>query len=700
MAWLVRWFKWLIYPTSFTVASATATVSIWNPYQIEYTITPSNATNKKINWSSSNTAVATVDSKWVITAVSVWTCTITWVYSYDWTTRTISVTTSQVAVSAVSLDKNTMRVPMRWNWWLHATVYPANASNKNIIWTSSDDSIATVEWWLVKFKKNWNCTITATTEDWWFTDTCAVTCYIPAAWVYLDYDKLTITYWSTQSLTATVNPPNADDKSITWSSSDINVATVNDWVITYVTNWNCIITCTTVDWWHTATCKIISNNIPATWVTLNKHELTLVPWIPQQLTATISPSNVSNKNVTWTSSDTSKATVNSSWVVTYVAAWSCTITCTTVDWWFTDSCEVTCAIPVESVSLNKTSAIIVQWWTIQLVATINPSNATIQDVTRTSSNSNIAKVSPNWLVTFVALGNCTITVTTDEWWKTATCSISCQRMDQCRWYTWSAQPRTVPATWNYCIEVWWAQWWGSYWSNPWAKWWYAAWKICLTQWCVLNIYVWWQWWTSNSIWCHSWISWWRNWWWSWWWTCYSGWCSSTWWWWWWTDVRFNWSTLCNRFIVAWWWAWWGTQIYGGTYKYSCWWWGWTTWCWTWWWTQNSAKNNWGFWQWANAWANHTWRSTTPGWGWWWYWWWWCCLNDSAWGSSALVYASWWSSYTYTSSTCWNHPNKWCLWSLPLMTNAVCCACDNSFPTAAWWTETWHSWNWCVRIRIV
>lgn len=425
-------------------------------------------------------------------------------------------------------------------------------------------------------------------------------------------------------------------------------------------------------------------------------------WSTYEIPYEIVPDNSTNQKINWSSSNTNIATV-SNWIVTPVDEGTVTITGVTDYGNYTDtiSIEIT-VVPVTWITLNESSITVNAWETFQLEATITPADAWDQRVTWSSSNTSVATVSSNWLVTYVGDGNATITVTTNDGWYTATCSVECISfvpVDTCFWYTWWQQTITLePHT--YCIEVWWAQGWGSYNNNPWAKWAYAAWTIEFTSQTTLYIYVWWQWWCSSSIWCHSWIAWWYNWWWTWWWTYYSSWSSSTGWGWGGTDVRYNWTTLYNRFIVAWGWAGWWTQSYGSYYYYSCWWWWAVNGCWTWWWTQTSAGQNWSFWQWANAYANINWRSTVPWWGWWWYWGWWCSYNDSGWASSALVCASGWSSYTYTSSTCWNHPNKACLWSLPLMTNAVCCWCWSNFPTASWSTETWHSWCGCVRIRSI
>lgn len=274
-------------------------------------------------------------------------------------------------------------------------------------------------------------------------------------------------------------------------------------------------------------------------------------------------------------------------------------------------------------------------------------------------------------------------------------------VDICFWYTWAAQWWTVPSTQEYCIEVWGAQW-GNSPSSSYVWWygWYAAGKICLTEWCKLCIYVGWQPDTCTLMWCYS--CWWN------WWGCWRVWCySGSWvyaqWWWGGTDVRYGWTTLCHRFIVAWWGAWGVCGNCQSTNMATAWAWGWTCWCspaWAnWVGKQTAAWSRWSFGQGAtwgtdNNYKNHAW------WGWgWWYWggas---CCKSDS---NKTLQCCAWWGSwYTYTSSTCWNHPNASCLSDLPFMTDAVCCSWSWTIPTPTWWSQTWWQWDWCVRIRSV
>lgn len=158
-------------------------------------------------------------------------------------------------------------------------------------------------------------------------------------------------------------------------------------------------------------------------VTPNSLEMTKGDSSP--LTVSYLPVNANqNKDITWTSSNTGVAVVSSDGTVTAKANGSATITATS-KLGLKATCSVTVKdIAVSSISVNPTSATISNGSSKQLTATINPSNATNKGVTWTSSNSSIATVDSNGLVTAKSTGNVTITVTAlGDTTKKATCSI-------------------------------------------------------------------------------------------------------------------------------------------------------------------------------------------------------------------------------------------------------------------------------------
>ena len=231
-------------------------------------------------------------------------------------------------------------------------------------------------------------------------------------------------------LTATIQPSNATNKSVTWTSSNNAVASVSSFgFVTAQAAGTARITVTTQDGSRTAYCDVTvsTTNIPVTGVSLSQTTMSLTPGGTGQLTATIQPSNATNKNVTWTSSNNAVASVSSSGLVTAQAAGTARITVTTQDGSRTAYCDVTVSttnISVTSVSLNQTTMSLTAGGTDQLTAAIQPSNATNKNVTWTSSNSAVAAVSSSGLVTAQAAGTARITVTTQDSSRTAYCDVT------------------------------------------------------------------------------------------------------------------------------------------------------------------------------------------------------------------------------------------------------------------------------------
>lgn len=139
---------------------------------------------------------------------------------------------------------------------------------------------------------------------------------------------------NTDTLIATLNPANATNNNVIWTSNNPSVATVDaNGKITGISAGNAAVTVTTADGNKTATCSITvsQSTVPVESVSLNKSTDTLTVGQTDTLAATINPSNATNKNVTWTSSNTSIATVDANGKVTGVAAGNAVVTVTTTD---------------------------------------------------------------------------------------------------------------------------------------------------------------------------------------------------------------------------------------------------------------------------------------------------------------------------------------------------------------------------------
>ena len=315
--------------------------------QLTATVSPSNASVKDVRWKSSSTSVATVSSSGLVTAVSEGTTTITVTTEDGNKTATCKVTVKKkvISVTGVSLDKTSILLMKGETSQLIATISPSNATNKNVSWRSSSTSIATVSSsGLITAVGGGTATITVTTEDGTKTATCQVEVRVHVTGVSLDKTELSLTEGDAWRLTATVNPADAWNRNLSWKSSSTSVATVSSsGLVTAVSEGTATITVTTEDGSKTATCKVTVKKkvISVTGVSLNTTSISLTEGETNQLTATVIPSNATNKNVSWKSSSISVATVSSIGLVKGVSAGTATITVTTVDGGYSATCKVT-----------------------------------------------------------------------------------------------------------------------------------------------------------------------------------------------------------------------------------------------------------------------------------------------------------------------------------------------------------------------
>ena len=275
-------------------------------------------------------------------------------------------------------------------------------------------------------------TITVTTEDGGMTATCKVyvnTATVAVTGVMLNKTETTILEGSSETLVATVLPENATNRNVSWKSSDEAVATVDaNGKVTGVKAGEAVITVTTEDGKKTNTCKVTvkSNTVNVRGVVLNKTSISIPIGEDETLAAKVLPENATNQNVTWSCKNPEIASVDANGKVTGIKAGMTIVTVTTEDGGKTADCAVNVSerhISVMGVELNKTEFIFQVGDSETLVASIKPENASNKKVTWVSDKPEIATVDANGKVTGVKAGVATITVTTDDGGKTATCKV-------------------------------------------------------------------------------------------------------------------------------------------------------------------------------------------------------------------------------------------------------------------------------------
>ena len=249
--------------------------------------------------------------------------------------------------------------------------------------------------------------------------------------VILDKTDLTLDVNDTEKLTATVNPNDATNKTVTWKSDKPEIVEVDsNGNVTAKAAGTATITATADG--KSASCKVTVNGQPATVpvqsVELNQTTLELIAGKEATLTATVKPDDATNKTVTWSSNNETVATVDNNGKVTAKAAGEATITAKVGDKQVTCNVKVTAAeVAVESVTLDQSSLELIAGKEATLTATVKPDNATNRTVAWESDATNVATVDNSGKVTAVSEGTATITAKAGE--QTATCKITVTKAD-------------------------------------------------------------------------------------------------------------------------------------------------------------------------------------------------------------------------------------------------------------------------------
>ena len=230
--------------------------------------------------------------------------------------------------------------------------------------------------------------------------------------IILSADNMSLLVGQTEKLTATVQPDNTTDKTITWKSDNEAVATVSsDGTVTAVSVGIANITATCGK--ATATCKVTVNPVEATGVILSADNMSLLVGQSEKLTATVEPDNTTDKTITWKSDNEAVATVSSDGTVTAVSVGTANITA--ICGKATATCKVTVnPILIESITISPEFISEKEGQRIQLTVTILPEDATDKSLEWSSSDESVASVSQSGIVQIHKIGYARITATAKD----------------------------------------------------------------------------------------------------------------------------------------------------------------------------------------------------------------------------------------------------------------------------------------------
>ncbi len=408
--------------TGISLDRSSVTVNVGSTFQFLGMVMPSNASEKRIKWSSDNTSVATIGSSGVLKGVKAGSAVIT-ATSYDGNyTAKCKVTVVQ-PVTGITISDKSAKISAGKSKTVTCSVLPSNATNKSVIWSSSNEKVATVSKGVITAKKAGSAVITVKTADGGFSAACNVTVIVPVTGVSVSVSSVEVPKGATRVVTAAVKPSDATNKTVKWSSSNEKVAKINSsGKITGVAKGTATITCKTSDGSFKASCTVTVVQLVEK-VKLDATYLTLQAGKYKTLTAKISPSSASNTKVKWKSSDKKVAEVSSKGVVKAIGAGTATITATSADGNAKATCKVTVTQPATGIKLNKKKDTVAIGKKLTLKATVLPSNATNKKVTWISENTDRATVSSKGVVKGIAQGYVTITAKTADGKYSASCKV-------------------------------------------------------------------------------------------------------------------------------------------------------------------------------------------------------------------------------------------------------------------------------------
>lgn len=330
----------------------------------------------------------------------------------------------EIPVKGVSIGKPEECVYVGDRFKPDVAIVPENALNRNYTLKSLDERVAALDdEGFVVLKSYGKARIQATTEDGGYTDVCEFDVYEHTVGIRLETEQARVRKGGRLTLAAVAQPEGKTDGRLVWSSSDGSVASVDEeGVVSGKSKGEAVITVTAVDGGYTAECRVRVYQ-PVTELRMDNRSVTVDTGDDIQLTATILPYDADNKSIVWSSDNPDVADVNGKGVVTGVKAGQTVIRATSEDEGISDFCVVTVNQPVTGVSLSKSELSFSKIGDAeQLVASVQPADATNKELNWSSSDESVAIVS-NGRVLCSGYGSAIVYVTTVDGGYMASCVV-------------------------------------------------------------------------------------------------------------------------------------------------------------------------------------------------------------------------------------------------------------------------------------
>lgn len=410
-----------------------------NKVELEYNLAPSNTSQTDIVWSSSNEAVAEVKNG-VVTGKSVGTAIITIASKDNPNVKKTCVVyvSKELDKSKVTAVRNDKNINVNWTKVAHASSYVLLRYNKstgivNDIYEGTDTAfedkdltsgkyVYTVKAIVDENDADANLYSNSVSEE---SEAVIIPEPVTGIEVANDYQHMGLFVGGSGKIRYSVLPGNATNTNVTFKSLNEKVATVDaNGVVTGVSEGNADIVITTEEGGFEAKCTVRVDGIDARGIErVGDKTVTMGLNQTRQLQVKITPSDTTNKNVQWTSSNNSVATVDSNGVVTSKNSGSTIITATTHNELKTEF-FIEVETPVTNITLNSNEINLNPGGTFKLDATVNPSNASNKNIKWISANESIATVDQSGNVTADVAGTTYISAVSADGKVVATCTVN------------------------------------------------------------------------------------------------------------------------------------------------------------------------------------------------------------------------------------------------------------------------------------
>lgn len=410
-----------------------------NKVELEYNLSPSNTSQTDIVWSSSNEAVAEVKNG-VVAGKSVGRADITIASKDNPNVKKTCVVyvSKELDKSKVTAVRNDKNINVNWTKVAHASSYVLSRYNKitgivNDIYEGTDTAfedkdltsgkyVYTVKAIVDENDADANLYSNSVSEE---SEAVIIPEPVTGIEVANDYQHMGLFVGGSGKIRYSVLPGNATNTNVTFKSLNEKVATVDaNGVVTGVSEGNADIVITTEEGGFEAKCTVRVDGIDARDIErVGDKTVTMGLNQTRQLQVKITPSDTTNKNVQWTSSNNSVTTVDSNGVVTSKNSGSTIITATTHNGLKTEF-FIEVETPVTNITLNSNEINLNPGGTFKLDATVNPSNASNKNIKWISANESIATVDRSGNVTADVAGTTYISAVSADGKVVATCTVN------------------------------------------------------------------------------------------------------------------------------------------------------------------------------------------------------------------------------------------------------------------------------------